>query len=302
MLTRYAQHTLTWVDLVAPTPAEVRALMKEFDLDPLVAEELLVPSFKPKVERRGDSIYVILHFPALRGGLSTRSEQEIDFIIGKHFLITTRYENIDPLHSFAKAFEVQSVLGRGGATHGGHLFTSMVRNLYTALGNECDNMRRRLQDIEDKIFNGDERLMVVELSHAGRTIHDFRQSLAPHREMLQSLEPMGTRFFGPEFSYYSRELAGAYERVRATLENLHDSLDELRATNDSLLTTKQNEVMKTLTVLAFLFLPMTFIASVLGMSVPIPLAPVPGAFWIIIGSMAVLGICCFVYFKKKGWL
>ncbi len=302
MLTRYAQHALTWVDLVAPTPAEVRALMKEFDLDPLVAEELLVPSFKPKVERRGDSIYVILHFPARRGGFSNRSEQEIDFIIGKHFLITTRYENIDPLHSFAKAFEVNSVLGRGGATHGGHLFASMARNLYEALGNECDNMRRHLQDIEDKIFNGDERLMVIELSQAGRMIHDFRQSLAPHREMLQSLEPIGSRFFGPEFGYYSRELVGAYERVRTALENLHDSLDELRATNDSLLTTKQNETVQKLTVVAFMFLPLSFIAALFGMSLPVPLAQSPGAFWLVLGIMGILALACFVYFKKKGWL
>ena len=303
MLTRYAQHALTWVDLVAPTPAEVRALMKEFDLDPLIAEELLVPSFKPKVERRGDAIYVILHFPALRvPGAQSRPEQEIDFVVGKHFLITTRYENIDPLHSFAKAFEVNAVLGRGGATHGGHLFAAMARNLYDALGNECANMRRHLQDIEDSIFNGDERKMVIELSQTGRTIHDFRQSLSPHREMLQSLEPVASRFFGPEFSYYVREVIGSYERVGVALENLHDSLDELRATNDSLLTTKQNETVQKLTVVAFVFLPLSFIAAIFGMSVPVPLAQTPYGFWVVAGAMAFVALICFVYFKRKGWL
>lgn len=308
MLTRYAQHNLTWVDLVTPTPSEVRALMKEFDLDPLVAEELLVPSFKPKVERRGDSIYIILHFPALRsgvpqGGASQRPEQEIDFIVGKHFLITTRYETIDPLHSFAKAFEVNSVLGRGGATHGGHLFAAMARKLYEALGQECDNVHRHLQDIEERIFNGDERHMVIELSHTGRTIHDFRQALLPHKEMLDSLEPVAARFFGSEFSYYSRELLGAYQRVERSLSNLYDSLLELRATNDSLLSTKQNEVMKTLTVLAFLFLPLTFIGQIFGMSLDsIPLMHAAGGFWIIVGVMGILALTCLVYFKKRGWL
>lgn len=304
MLTRYAQHALTWIDLVAPTPSEVRALMKEFDLDPLIAEELLVPSFKPKVERRGDAMYVILHFPAMRtAGSSARSEQEIDFLIGKHFLITTRYENIDPLHSFAKAFEVNSVLGRGGATNGGHLFAAMTRKLYEALGNECDNLRRHLQDVEDRIFKGDERRMVIELSQTGRTIHDFRQSLAPHKEMLQSFEAVAGRFFGPEFSYYVRELIGGYERVGVALENLHDSLNELRATNDSLLNTKQNEIMKTLTVLAFVFLPLSFIASLFGMNtVNNPIIGSPADFWIIFGGMCIIASACFVYFKKKGWL
>lgn len=308
MLTRYAQHHLTWIDLVAPTPAEVRELMKEFDLDPLIAEELLVPSFKPKVERRGDAIYIILHFPALRvgaprGGAAQRPEQEVDFIVGKHFLITTRYENIDPLHSFAKAFEVNAVLGRGGATHGGHLFAAMTRNLYDALGLECDNVHRHLQDIEEHIFNGDERRMVLELSHTGRTIHDFRQALLPHKEMLESLEPTAGRLFGAEFSYYARELTGAYLRVERSLDNLYDSLQELRATNDSLLNTKQNEIMKTLTVLAFVFLPLSFIAGLFGMNtVSDPIIGSPGDFWILSGAMLVIAIGCFVYFKRKGWL
>ncbi len=111
MLTRYGQKHAAWIDLVAPTPAEVRGLMQEFGIDPLIAEELLVPSFKPKVERRGDIIYVILHFPVLRG-MNQRQEQEIDFVIGKNFLITTRYGSVDPLHAFAQAFEVTTVLGR----------------------------------------------------------------------------------------------------------------------------------------------------------------------------------------------
>lgn len=308
MLTRYAQHNLTWIDLVSPTPTEVRALMKEFELDALVAEELLVPSFKPKVERRGDAIYVILHFPALRvgapaGGASQRPEQEVDFIVGKHFLITTRYETIDPLHSFAKAFEAQSVLGRGGATHGGHLFASMVRKLYEALGAECDVVHRHLMDIEEHIFSGDERRMVLELSHTGRTIHDFRQALLPHKEMLESLEPVGARFFGAEFAYYTREIIGIYGRVERSLMNLYDSLQELRETNNSLLNTKQNEIMKTLTVLAFLFLPLTFLTGLFGMNtVSDPIIGSAGDFYLITGGMVAIAIGCFVYFRRKGWL
>ncbi len=79
MLTRYGQKNAVWIDLVAPTPLEVRGLMHEFGLDPLIAEELLIPSFKPKVERRSEVIYVILHFPVLRG-LGQRSAPEIDFV------------------------------------------------------------------------------------------------------------------------------------------------------------------------------------------------------------------------------
>jgi magnesium transporter len=96
---------------------------------------------------------------------------------------------------------------------------------------------------------------------------------------------------------------GVYQRVERTLGNLYDSLQELRATNDSLLNTKQNEIMKTLTVLAFLFLPLTFITGVFGMNtVNDPIIGGPGDFYILTGGMVVIAVCCFVYFRHRDWL
>jgi len=277
--------------------------MDEFGIDPSFANELLTSSYKPKVERRGDLIYLILHFPLLRG-MGKVPEEEIDFLIGKDFLITARYAQSDPLHSFAKAFEVNQVLGHSAtATHGGHLFAAMARNLYRALADECDVLERHLSDIEEHIFNGDERSMVVRLSQTGRIIHDFRQRLLPHKEMLTSLEPQATRMFGPEFAYYVRTIEGDYSRVRILLENLREALIELRETNNSLLTTKQNEIMKTLTVIAFVTLPLELIAAIFTMQTKsTPIVGMPGDFWIILGLMALLAGTFFVYFKRKGWL
>ncbi|MDE1924790.1 MAG: CorA family divalent cation transporter [Patescibacteria group bacterium] len=303
MLTRYVQRDLTWIDLVTPTPGEVRALMREFDIDPLIAEELLVPSFKPKVERRGEMIYVILHFPMLASH-GSRPEQEVDFIIGRHFLITARYGAVDPLHTFAKAFEVNSLLRHDlSMTHGGHLFATMAQNLYQALRYELEVLDRRLENIEEHIFTGDERKMVVEISQTGRTIHDFRQLLLPHQEMLVSLLQPATKLFGPEYAYYVRGIEGAFERVRGMLEHLRESLIELRETNNSLLSTKQNEIMKTFTVLAFITLPLTLITGIFGMNTRYtPLICNAGDFWIVIGMMMVVGIGFVAYFIRKGWL
>ena len=278
--------------------------MHEFGLHPLVAEQLITPSQKPKVERYEDVFYLILTFPTLRGTHQTHPKQEIDFVVGKNFLITARYENINPLHSFAKVFEVQAVLGHGSvAAQGNHIFASMLRNLYQGLIAECDALGMRLGEIEERIFKGDERSMVAQLSHAGRIIHDFRQALTPHKEILKSLELPGEKLFGREFAYYLRSILQDYIRVEEALENLRDALKELRETNNSLLSTKQNEIMKTLTVLAFLFLPLSFVASLFGMNTMHN--PVVGSeydFWIIFASMTVVALGCFAYFKRKGWL
>jgi magnesium transporter len=302
MLTRNGEKHLVWIDLVSPSPEEVRGLMHEFDLHPHIAQELLAPSAKSKVERYQDAVYLVLHFPAPRG--AGRAEQEIDFVVGKHFLITARYEGHNPLHAFAKAFEVDTVLGRTGVReHGGHLLVAMVRNLYQSLLAETGTLQSRLREIEERIFAGSEREMVVELSLVGRTIHDFHTSLAPHEEMLSSFEPHAARLFGSEFSYYVRSLTGEYERILRTVGHLQDGLRELRETNNSLLSTKQNEIMKTLTIMAFVALPLTLVSSIFGMNTThIPIIGMRGDFWIITGFMAFLGVIFFIYFKRKKWL
>lgn len=277
--------------------------MQEFELSPQVAQELLSASYQSKAVRSGDMLYVILHFPTLRGGFNRRPEQEIDFIIGKKFLITARYENIDPLHTFAKAFEVGSLLGRNHAAHGGHLFAAMAQNLYRSLSEECGLVRGKLEEIEARIFKGDERRMVFELSHVARALYDFSRALEPHREMLSSLEPAGARLWGQEFSHYLKDVDGTRARVEHELASLRESLGELRLTNDSLLNTKQNEIMKILTIMAFVTFPLSLIASIFGMNTRyLPVVGMPGDFWIVIGIMLSLTVTFFIYFRHKGWL
>jgi magnesium transporter len=303
MLSRYTERNLTWVDCVSPTPAEVRELAHEFGFDQAIAEELLLPSFRPKVERRGEQVFVVLHFPIIHSAHG-KHEQEVDFIVGKDFLITARYATSDPLHSFSKTFGEEAARGRAqSAAHGGHLFTSMARSLYQALNLECDTLSRRLRDIEEHIFSGHEKQMVVRISHVGRLIHDFRQSLVSHDETLASFESLAARQFGSEFSYAVHELIGSYQRIEERLNNLRESVIELRETNNALLSTKQNEIMKTLTVLAFIFLPLTFFASLFAMHTSdTPLIELPYAFWIIVLCMLAMALSFFVYFRHKDWL
>src|SRR4051812_47813551 len=105
MLARYRHNNLTWIDLESPTPEEVQRVAHEFNIEPLVAEEILLPATKPRIDFHPRYIYTVFHFPALRHSHKTH-EQEIDFIIGNDFLITTRYDTVDPLHQFSKIFEV----------------------------------------------------------------------------------------------------------------------------------------------------------------------------------------------------
>src|SRR3989344_5066381 len=207
MVNRYEHNGLVWVDLETPTETEVRQIMEEFTIDPLVAEELLIPSVKPKVESYRNYIYLILHFPAFKHTHTDNRDQEIDFIVGKRFLITARYDTIDPLHKFAKVFEVHSILEKkDNVGHGGFLLYHMLRKLYKAVDHELDFIRDELTDTERKIFEGQERKMVIKLSELSRTLLLFKQALAMHYTTLESFEHAAGRFFGSTFSYQVRSV------------------------------------------------------------------------------------------------
>lgn len=304
MINRRTHRGVVWVDLESPEKDEVRLVMDEFGIHPLVADELLGPSLKPKVDYHGNSIYCILHFPLFEGKEKGPTDQEVDFVIGKNFLITTRYSTVDPLLAFSKVFDMNSALDRGNmGDHAGYLFYYMVKNLYRSLQNQLARIETMLRRIEDATFSGRERDMVVEISKAARDVLAMKRSLALHGDTIVSLRYAAIQLFGDDFDSYLRDAEGEFTKVNHSLHGLAEFLSELRSTNDSLLTAKQNQIGQTLTVMAFIILPASLIASIFSMQVgTLPLSQNPSAFWIIIGIMSVVALSAFLIFKRNRWL
>ncbi len=303
MLSRHEHAGLVWIDLESPSRDEIRALMEEFSIEPGVAEELLLQSSKPHTEFSQHYAYVVLHFPALRHA-HKRKEQEVDFIIGKKFLITTHYEAIDPIHNFSKVFSVTSALeATAVGAHAGFAFFSLLKRLYKGVEHELEFIRRDLVTIEEHIFSGDEILMVEAISRAARDLLNLRQIIEPHREVLHTLESEGTDFFGQDFQKYLRDLSNEYYKVHNHIMRLTESLHELRETNNSLLSTKQNETMKVFTIMAFTTFPLTLFAALFA--IPAESTPILGRehdFWILLAIMA-LGVSTMLFFfKRRKWL
>lgn len=303
MLTRYTHAGITWVDLENPTNAEVQHVMEEFNLDHFVAEELLLPTQKPRVEVYNAYLYTILHFPALRHTHRSQ-EQEVDFVVGRNFLITTHYDTVDPLHKFAKAFEVDSVLDKGlMGEHGGYLFFFMLRRLYKAVEHELDFVHTDLMHIEKSLFAGHEVRMVKEISRCARDLLNLRQTIEPHRDILKLLQSDGVTFLGDEFTPFMRSLENDYYRLHNHIMRHTDLLHEVRETNNSLLSTKEGETMRILTTMALLTFPLVLILDVF--TIESAHNPIYGSrydFWILLSIVLTSAGVMLWYFKKKRWL
>ncbi len=306
MLHRIEHKPIVWIDLQSPTPEEIEHVVAEFSLGPLIAEELATATIKPRVDLYAGFIYGVFHFPAFRHTHQAQENQEVDFVIGKNFIITTHYETIDPIHDFKKAFEAEALIAKDQkkkALHGGHIYFEMMRRLYRASDYELDYISDAIDRIENEIFAGHEREMVTEISNMSRELLNFKRIIATHKEVLDSLEMAGADFFGKEFVSYLKIIGAESFRVMHRADSLLDSARELRETNNSMLSTKQNEALRILSVMAFLTFPLVLVVEVLALDAGgTPIIHQQYGFWIIVTALLALAGSFVLYFKKKKWL
>ncbi len=303
-MTRHTRGKVVWVDLESPTHEELDVVMREFGINARIEEEIISPTPYPISITFPEYEYMVLHFPTVSGGDGTRA-QEVDFIVGKRFLITARYEVVEPLHSLHRVFEAEELLGVSGKESSTDLLVEqMLRRLYGAISGEAEQVLRMLERIEHDIFAGKEQVTVRAISDVSRILLKFDTVLARHAdplsEFLAGLQT--TAFFGKKFAENSARIEAERAHAAALVASYRAVASELRVTNDSLLSAAQNEIMKRLTIMSFIILPLSLITGLFGMNVEnMPVVSAPHAFWLVILIMIVTVMAFFMFFKARRW-
>ncbi len=309
MLKQFKYKDITWLDLESPTEEELTQIGTEYKIHPLVINELQQPSLRTKVDLYNDYLYLILHFPVTQSQgndkttANQRDQQEVDFVISKDFIITAHYEPLNILYDFAKIFEVDFDWKKGAdKIHAGFIFFYILREFYSSLENGLHLINDQLKRVEKQVFSGREREVVEALAEINHELLDYRWSLKSHREVLTSLEIAGVEIFGQKFSYYLKALTGEQEKLQNILNNLRETFTDLSDTNDSLLTIKTNNIMRALTVAAFVFLPLSIIPQIFGISSDfIPFQGNPYNFYIISALMIIGSSFLYLLARNKKW-
>ncbi len=257
MLNTYTIAGETWVDIDQGTEEEIAELATRHEIHPFVMKEIATASPKARLDTGDKYIYCILHFPVYKHThAGDAKSQEIDFIIGKETLITARYDTVDALHKFAKDLEVTEVLQNTEVIEvTPRIFPRLMQSLYASLLEELAYIEDQTQAITDNVFKGKEKEMVVSISHITQTLLDFKKVTDAHEEILQSLKAAGLQTFGEDFARDIDGVIEKYTRINTAITNNLATLSELRQTNNSMLTAKQNETIKKLTIIgAILFI------------------------------------------------
>ncbi len=299
---------LTWIDLESPTEEELAQLAKDYEIHPLALQELSKPSLRSKVDLYSNFIYLILHFPICnicygKQPANGADTEEVDYIIGQNFLITVHYEPLEALTEFSKTFTAKYIEERvRGKKHAGIIFYYLTKHLYASLSAGLDYVNGILRQAEKKIFAGEEKSMVHLLSNVNHNLLDFRWALKSHRQLLDSLTLAGDEFFGDSFKHYSSAITGEYEKIWNMLESNRETFNDLRETNDSLLSIKTNETMKAMAVLAFIFFPITIVTQFFGMNTNLPFVGPAHDYLAVIGLMALALALMVAWARSRRWL
>ncbi len=306
MLSTYKHNNLTWIDLESPTTDEVKSLISKYSIHPLVAEELLKPTLRPKVDINKETIYLILHFPIYNNTKRQYNSCEIDFILGKNFLITVHYASILPLYELAKIFEAEGMLGEKTLSkNSGVLFFHVIRQLYNFSENQLGIIQSKIDDISGKIFEKKPTLydLVRKISHTRIEALDFKRIIQFHKEVFGSLEYIALKKYGGDFTHYLNNINGEYLKLWNLAESYRINIESLQQTIDSLLSHRANDIMKVLTIMAFVTFPLMLISSMFSMNASwMPIIGMKGDFWIIICIMLTITLAMFFFFKHKKWL
>jgi len=304
MIKKFKQKGITWLDVESPSKEDILEIAKEYNLHSLVTKELLTPSHQSRIDAYDQYIYLVLHFPIFEKikNQEEKDSHELDIILGQDFLITIRYESIIPIEEFNKIFEAQMKLGDDRTRlHAGYLFHHIIKEMYRSLEVGMDLTNSNLKKIEASVFSGQSKELVKNLNAINRHLLDFRWALKTHREILDSMEEALGKFFGSDFSHYTKSIKIRFERVWEMVNSNRETIKEIKMTNDSLLAVKTNELMKILTIVVFVAFPLSVLITTFNTGYS-PNLSQDYNFGIIVAITLSVIAMMLIYFKYKKWL
>jgi magnesium transporter len=158
--------------------------------------------------------------------------------------------------------------------------------------------------LEEEIFEGRSEEIVRDISNVKQEIINFRKVIRPQRPVLRDLERVKERYLSPDMDLeiYFDDIVDAHERIWDMLENDKEVVEALEDTNESVISHRVNDILRVLTSISVIVLPLTLVASIWGMNVGVPGEGDMTAFWIIAAAMVALLIGMVTYFRRRGWL
>jgi magnesium transporter len=296
---------LTWIHLESLDPETVNELRARFGWHPLDVEDVLSKRQRPKIDDYVDEGYLfgVLHFPAYDKAVQRLNAAELDFFLGPDYLVTMPNVQLLPVtRLFSRCQEDEQLRSRLFEKGSGRLLYEVLDDLFDYCFPILDKIAYKLDSIEDDIEDRRSEEIVTDISKVKQEIISFRKIVKPQRPALRLLERHIERFLPENLELYFDDLVDASERIWDLLDNYKEIVEALEDTNESVISHRQNDILRILTIFSVVLLPLTLITGIFGMNVAFPGEGTRVAFWIVAGVMVAAIASMVAFFKYKRWL
>ncbi|QED37024.1 magnesium/cobalt transporter CorA [Antarcticibacterium arcticum] len=299
---------LTWININGlSNTAEIEKLGKYYDLHPLMLEDIVNTNQRPKVDEHHGYIFLVikmLYFPRIPGEKTNGSfiNEHISIVVGKDYVLTFQEADGDVFEGVRE--RISNATGRIRSNGPDYLLFSLLDAIIDQYIDVIDSIGDKIEVLEEDLFQekpGDQ--ITFEIQELKRTILRIRRAILPVREVLSRVEKMENDIIQDKTRNYFRDL---YDHIIQVTENIDIYREMTWGLMDMYMTTlsnKMNEVMKVLTIMASIFIPLTFIAGLYGMNFEyMPELEWRYSYYVLLFVMLLLFILMIIYFRRKKWL
>ena len=294
--------TVTWINIDGLHDIEtIGKIGSQYDIHPLVLEDILHTGQRPKSEETEQYIFVVLMMLRFDEENQSVITEQVSFVLGKNFVISFQ-ENIGDVFEQIRD-RIRNAKGRLRKMGSDYLMYALLDAIVDGYFIILEKLGDKIEYLEDELINNAAKSTLQQIHHLKREMIYLRKSVWPLRELISSLQRSESELIKESTAAYLRDLYDHTIQVIDTVESFRDMLAGMLDLYLSSLSNKMNEVMKVLTIIATIFIPLTFVAGVYGMN----FYNMPELHWkygyaMVLIIMLALFAGMIYYFKKKKWL
>lgn len=292
---------LLWVILEQPTADESRILSDVFHFHELAIEDALNDIHHPKIESYGEYLYLVLHGIDFHARQHRFTTQDVDFFLSPQYLVTVHHS---ASRSIGKVADVCTrngqVLAEGAAALLHRIIDAMVDNYRP----EVEKLSERLDKLESEVFEKPNPRLARQILDFKRDVASLRRIVLPERDAVGRLARREYALINEQLAYRFRDVHDHLVRLSDEAIFFQDRINGILDAHLSAVSNQLNAVMKVLTLISTIFLPLTVLTGLYGMNVTLP--HLPGGdraqFWWILGMMIALSAAMLAFFRRRRWI
>lgn len=294
--------TVTWIQVEGIHDTDViKEIGEHFDINPLILEDLMSPIHLPKIEIHENYVFIILKSLNYEASDSGVSREQISLIIGANYVISLQ-ENVGDVFIPVQN-RLRNAHGRIRKMPADYLAYVLIDVIVDNYFIVLEELSERIELVEEETITNPTPEVLRKINALRREFLLLRRPILPLRDVISEILHENTALFPEDTHLYFRDVYDHLIQVIQTLETLRSTAAGLFDTYTSVVSHRMNEVMKMLTIVATIFIPLTFIAGIYGMNFRfMPELELHWGYPTVLLVMVAIGIGMFIYFKLRKWL